>query len=78
VQKLINQLKQLSRTEYIDPAAFVGIYVRFGDKDQAFAWLEKGYEERTGMTSLKVNPIFDSIRSDPRFHDLMRKVGLAN
>ena len=53
VQKLINQLKQLSRTEYIDPAVFVGIYVRFGDKDQAFAWLEKGCEERTGMTSLK-------------------------
>ena len=44
MQKLINQLKQLSRTEYIDPAAFVGIYVRFGDKDQAFAWLEKGYD----------------------------------
>lgn len=47
------------------------------DRDQAFAWLEKAYEERSdGLVNLKAEQRFDSLRSDPRFTDLAHRVGL--
>ena len=58
----------------------VGAEVRHfpaAEKDQALAWLEKGFQRRAfGMTFLKIEPKFDSLRSDPRFADLLRRVGL--
>jgi len=50
-----------------------------GRKDQAFRWFERVLEERAagGAVSLKVNPIFDNLRSDPRFADLLRRTNLA-
>jgi len=52
--------------------------VGLDDKDQAFAWLEKAFAERSaGLTFLKAEPMFDPIRSDPRFQDLLRRVGFA-
>jgi hypothetical protein len=49
-----------------------------GNNDEAFAWLEKAYLARSTMlTTLKVEPIYDPLRSDPRFQELMRRVGLA-
>ena len=54
------------------------VYLGLGDKDETFAWMEKEYAEHSvGLTSLKVNPVYDSLRSDPRFQDLVRRVGLA-
>ena len=48
-----------------------------GDKDQAFAWLEEAYNERSNILQfLKVEPNFDPLRSDPRFRDLLHRVGL--
>ena len=53
------------------------VYSGLKDKDQAFRWLEKAYEEREGnLVYLNVEPRFDAIRSDPRFHELVRRVGL--
>ena len=47
------------------------------DKDKAFEWLEKAYEERAGwVIYVGVQPIFDGLRSDPRFAELLRRVGL--
>jgi hypothetical protein len=52
-------------------------YARLGDKDQALAWLEKAYAQHSnGLTSLKVDPTYDLVRGDPRFKDLLRRVGL--
>ena len=51
-------------------------YVGLGDKDQAFNWLATAYRERDAMAMLKAYPLWDSIRSDPRFQDLLRRVGL--
>lgn len=51
------------------------IYVALGDKDQAIKWLEKGYEERFNPGVLE-RPCFDALRSDPRFQDLERRIGL--
>jgi TolB-like protein/DNA-binding winged helix-turn-helix (wHTH) protein/Flp pilus assembly protein TadD len=51
-------------------------YLGLGDKDQAFNWLETAYRERDAVAMLKAYPFWDSIRSDPRFQDLLRRVGL--
>jgi hypothetical protein len=49
-----------------------------GEKEQAFEWLEKAYEERSSaLVYLKVDPSFDSLRDDPRFTDLLRRIHLA-
>lgn len=54
------------------------LYARLGDKDKAFGWLEKAYDERSeSMTWLKVDPVYDPLRTDPRYQDLLRRVGLA-
>ena len=60
-----------------DPVTVAESYVLLGDKDQAFAWLNKGYEARSKLFFLKVDPVFDPLRSDPRYSDLMRRMGLS-
>ena len=75
--KILNELLELNKTRYVTPAALVNVYIGLGDKEQAFVWLEKAYEERSNYLAwLKVFPILDPIRSDPRFADLVRRVGL--
>jgi|SRR5215469_3258063 len=53
-------------------------YVRMGDKERALKWLQQDYKERDdgGLTDLNADPVWDSLRSDPRFKDLVRGVGL--
>jgi TolB-like protein/DNA-binding winged helix-turn-helix (wHTH) protein/Flp pilus assembly protein TadD len=76
-QKLLNQLQEESKHKYVSPYNGALIYEGLGQKDQAFAWLEKAYEERdSNIINLKVDPQFDSLHSDPRFTDLLRRVGL--
>ena len=75
--KALDQLKELAKRRYVSPINFVFIYIGLGEKDEAFQWLETCYQERDPqMTRLKVNPLFDPLRSDPRFTELMRRVGL--
>jgi TolB-like protein/Tfp pilus assembly protein PilF len=77
-QKAINELKELSKRRYF-PAYFIAlIYVGLEDRDQAFEWLEKAFAERSELTFLKAEPMFDPIRSDARFQNLVRRVGLNN
>lgn len=67
----------LSERTQTPPFVIAGYYLRLGQKDEAIAWLQKGYEQRDfRMTMLSVDFGFDSIRSDPRFVELVRKVGL--
>jgi serine/threonine protein kinase/tetratricopeptide (TPR) repeat protein len=74
---VLGQLQSLSTRQYVPPFTSALIYAGLGDKDQAFAWLEKAYTERSvWMPWLKVDPKFDSLRSDPRFTDFLRRVGL--
>jgi TolB-like protein/predicted Ser/Thr protein kinase/lipoprotein NlpI len=76
--QLLEELKAVSSQKYVYPLSFARIYAGLGDKEQAFAWLEKGYEERSApLFYLKVDPIWDPLRSDPRFNDLLRRIGLS-
>jgi TolB-like protein/tetratricopeptide (TPR) repeat protein len=65
--------------EYVAPAALVNAYAGLRDRDQTFLWLERAISERSNIVQyLIVHPGFDFIRSDPRFADLVRRVGLAD
>jgi len=79
-QKVLDQLNKLSKQKYVSAGLRAIIYVGLGDKDKAFEWLEKGYEERVvfgdATDDIKVDPIFDPLRSDPRFADLLRRMNL--
>ena len=67
----------MSKRRYISPYLFAVVYVGLGDKDQAFAWLDKAYQDRSfWLIWLKFEPRFDSVRDDPRFQDLLRRIGL--
>ncbi len=75
-RKILNELFELKQSRYVSPAAFVNVYIGLGDKEQAFVWLEKAYHERSYfMTWLKVFPWVDPLRSDPRFQELIRRIG---
>ncbi len=68
--------KEISQGKYVAAYEIALQYAMIGDKDKAFEWLDKAYEERSGrMSYLFVEPQFDSIRSDPRFTELLKKIG---
>ena len=75
--QMIEELKAASQQTLV-PALFVAlVYAGLEDKDQAFTWLEKAYEERFNrLAYLKVEALWDPLRSDPRFADLLRRVGI--
>jgi len=75
--RMIEELKAASQQSFV-PALFVAlVYAGLEDKDQAFTWLEKAYEERFNrLAYLKVEALWDPLRSDPRFADLLRRVGI--
>ena len=76
--RLINELKQRRQTSYVSADAFIDPYLALGDYDEAFAWFERAYQEKSAsLQYLKVYPLFDPVRKDPRFADLVRRVGLA-
>lgn len=54
----------------------IGIYPGLGEKDKAFEWLEKGYDERS-LLHIKVDPGYDPLRSDPRFTNILHRMNLA-
>ena len=75
--RLVAELKRRRETGYVPAAAFVNAYLGLGDNEQAFVWLERAYQEKsTILLFLKTHPHFDPIRSDPRFADLLHRVGL--
>jgi eukaryotic-like serine/threonine-protein kinase len=74
-QKMLDQLNERSKQKYVSAVNMAIIYVGLGEKDKAFEWLEKAYEERS-IGAPKVNPIWDPLRSDPRFTDLLRRMNL--
>lgn len=75
--RLLDELKRRRQRAYVPAGAFVNAYLGIDDKEQAFAWLERAYEEKSNILQwLKVHPHYDPLRSDPRFADLLHRVGL--
>jgi TolB-like protein/Tfp pilus assembly protein PilF len=77
-EKLLDQLLELSRGRYVSSSAIAAVYSGFPNRiDQTLEWLEKAFAERSGLLVwLNVWPIFDGIRSDSRFVDLLTRIGL--
>ena len=73
--KLLSDLKKRSIPSHSNSSEIAMIYASLGDADQAMNWLEKGFEDRFNPGVL-LRPGFDSLRSDSRFQDLLRRVGL--
>jgi serine/threonine protein kinase/tetratricopeptide (TPR) repeat protein len=77
-QKVLDQLNELSKQKYVPAVSRAPTYAALGEKDKAFEWLEKGYEDHSigAIKGLAQAPLFDPLRSDPRFADLLRRMNL--
>jgi tetratricopeptide (TPR) repeat protein len=78
-QKALDQLNELSKQKCVPAGYRAQIYAGLGEKDKAFEWLEKAYEEHhlmLGPSGIKDDPAYDPLRSDPRFADLVRRMNL--
>lgn len=75
--RLTDELKALSKQSYVSPYGFALIYDGLGEKEQAIASLEKACDGGIINLGLKEDPTWDSLRSHPRFQDLLRRIGLT-
>ncbi|HEX9422215.1 MAG TPA: tetratricopeptide repeat protein [Pyrinomonadaceae bacterium] len=76
--QILRQLNELSKQRYVSPYDVAAIYVALGKNEQAFQFLEKAYQEHSfHLVYLNVSPQFKSIRSDPRFQELVQRLGLS-
>jgi eukaryotic-like serine/threonine-protein kinase len=79
LQSWLEGLRELAKHSYVSPYSIAEAYARMGEKEKAFEWLETAYTEQdSGLVSLAVEPIFDSMRADRRFQDLLGRMNLPN
>jgi len=75
---ILDQLHHEAERRYVSPVAFVTVHLGLGETDQAFAWLDRAHDERRGwLCYLKVEPLLDEVRGDPRFRRLLEAMRLA-
>jgi hypothetical protein len=74
--RILSDLKNQSHSAFSNAPEIALVYVGLDDKDQAMAWFEKDYAERFNPSVL-MRPCFDPLRSDPRFRNLLRRIGLS-
>ena len=75
--RILSEQQRLAKQRYVSPYNFAIIYTGLGDKDRAFEWLTKCVEQRVLIIfHLKSRPLFDPLRSDPRYPDLLRRMNL--
>jgi TolB-like protein/Tfp pilus assembly protein PilF len=76
-RKLLGELNELSKQRYVPSYNIAEVYAGLGERDRAFEWLEKALVERTDLLIwLKVDPVWDGLRPDARFQNLLRRIGL--
>jgi serine/threonine protein kinase/Tfp pilus assembly protein PilF len=77
IKRIAEVFEEQSKRVYIDPATIAGAYGILGDKEKAFFWLEKSFAEKSDLLRLlKTSSYYDSLRSDPRYADLLRRMNL--
>jgi serine/threonine-protein kinase len=77
--QMLDDLTELARQKYIAPYFFAGIHIGLGENERAIEYLEKSYEEHSHwLIYLHIDPSMDGLRQDPRFQDLLRRVGLPH
>jgi hypothetical protein len=77
IREQIRILTEASKHDYIPPIALATNYAVLDEKDKAFEWLEKAYEEPApGLLHLDLDPDYDNLRTDKRFQDLKRRINL--
>ncbi|HTE87407.1 MAG TPA: hypothetical protein VK639_00475, partial [Terriglobales bacterium] len=77
IAREIEMTKQLVKHRYVDPVDFAYSYAELGDKEQTFAWLEKAFAEKSGgLEVIKTVPALDQWHSDPRYVELLKKMGM--
>jgi predicted nucleic acid-binding protein len=76
-RKMLNNIIEYSKESYVSPVFIAEVFAALGEKEQVFIWLEKAFRERNPdlISYLKTHHGFDPVRSDPRFTDLLRKIG---
>jgi TolB-like protein/Tfp pilus assembly protein PilF len=78
-RKIAARLQQISKDHYVSAWDMAGLFTGLGDQDSAFRWLEKSYQSRESQLAfLNVSRLLDPLRANPRFPDLLRRVGLAS
>ncbi|MGH2406348.1 MAG: tetratricopeptide repeat protein, partial [bacterium] len=78
-RRVLAELRDLAKQRYVPSYSFALVYLGLGENDQAIEWLERTYEERDGfLVYLKVEQRLDPLREDPRFQDLLRRVGFES
>jgi tetratricopeptide (TPR) repeat protein len=76
-QRLLAEMTLNSKNRYYAPAQIAMVYATLGDKDKAFQWLNKAYQGKDwALVQINVHPLFDSLRSDSRFSDLLKRMNL--
>ena len=76
--RILAELKKRKEQGYVAAASFVIVYLGLGENEEAFSWLGEAYKERSNILQfVKVHPLFDPLRGDSRFADLVHRVGLA-
>jgi hypothetical protein len=78
-RKVLADLQTQSKSTFIAPSMFARVYIGLGNTEQAFAWLEKGYQQHDfWLTFITREPVYDPLRSDPRFQELVRRIGFPH
>jgi hypothetical protein len=77
--QMLDDLTKLTRQKYVAPYFLAGIHIGLGENERAIEYLEKSYEEHSHwLIYLHIDPSMDGLRQDPRFQDLLRRVGLPH
>ena len=77
---MLAQLDGIAKRKYVSPYSLAVVHTGLGEIDEAFTWLERAYEQRDGWLAghVKIDPRFDPLRQDPRFDNLLRRIGLSD
>ena len=74
-EQILRELAEMSKRRYVNTTAFATIYLGFGEKQKALDWLDKSYQDQeSACWYLKVDPVYDSVRNEPRFQALVQKI----